>query len=224
MSRETRRKKKEHFAHDYEKIEHSVEGLDYYYLQCRICKQVVYPLLQLQKLTEYSKKHQYMFLQDWALALLYSQPMPMIGITSFMKQLFLVLMEFAPENGIPTENPGFRGYKFGPYSERIEDVIVGIEEAGLIEASGRKGTTGEYFSLTQVGKQVAEKPYAKLTPEQQKRLQEARLDWHQLGVRGLLNYIYRKYPDLAEESMVRDEVLRVLHKRRVGRLQWVDEE
>ena len=223
MSRETRKRGKEHFAHDYRKVKRCVRDLDYYYMQCRICNQVVYPIPQLQKLTEYSKDHQFMFLQDWALALLYSQPMPMIGITSFMKQMFLVLIEFAPENDIPTENPGFRGYKFGPYSERVEDVIAGLESADLIEASGRKGATGEYFSLTDVGMVTAEMSYGKLTPAQQEKLQEVRLDWHQLGTTGLLNYIYRKYPGLAEESMVRDEVLRVLHKRRIGRLQWVDD-
>jgi hypothetical protein len=222
MSRERREQKREHYAHDYERIERSLPGLNYYYLQCKVCSQVVYPIPQLQKLTEYSEKHQFMFLQDWVLALLYSQPMPMIGITSFLKQLFLLLAEFAPEHNIPTENPGFRGYKFGPYSERMEDVIIGLEDAGLIETAGRKGVAGEYFFLTEIGKKIAKKSYDKLTEEQRLKLQEERRDWHQLGVKGLLNYIYRKYPDLAKESLVLEEVLRVLHKRRIGRKKWVD--
>lgn len=218
MTRTTRTQQREHYAHDYEEIEQKLPDLKYSYLQCKICHQVVYPLPQMQKLWEYSKDHQFMFLQDWALALLYSQPMPMIGITSYMKQLFLTLIEFAPHYNIPTENPGFRGYRFGPYSERIEDVIIGLEEGGLIKTEGRRGAAGEYFSLTKEGDKVASTSFFKLTREQQESFKEARLDWHQLGTSGLMKYIYRNYPDYAKESVILE---RILHKRRIGRKTWV---
>ena len=218
MTRTTRTHQKEHNAHDYEKVERELPDLKYFYLQCKVCHQVVYPIPQMQKLWEYSQNHQFMFLQDWALAILYSQSMPMIGITSFMKQLFLTLIEFAPHYNIPTENPGFRGYKFGPYSERIEDVIIGLEEAGLIKTAGRRGAAGEYFTLTEEGGKLALKSFSKLTREQQDALREARLDWHQLGSSGLMKYIYRNYRDFAKESVILE---RVLHKRRIGRKTWV---
>ncbi len=159
-----------------------------------------------------------MFVQDWVLAILYTDPIvPVVGITSFMKQLFLTLIEFAPEHKIPTENPGFKAYYFGPYSERVEDVILGLEDAGLLATSGRKGTAGEYFILTELGKVPARRSFEKLTKKQQAALIEVRRDWQELGTDGLMKYIYKHYPTYAEESLVLD---RVLHNRRLGKRKW----
>ncbi len=182
MTRNTREKKTQHSIHQYERQERTIPGLNYYYFQCKICNNVEFPMPELQKIWDYSKTNQFMFIQDWILALLFSRPdLPMIGITSFMKQLFLTLLEFAQENDIPTENPGFRGYKFGPYSDRIEDVIMALEEADLLKTIGRRGTKGEYFVLTEKGVKNAKKSYEKLTPIQQKKLAKQRLNWHQFG-------------------------------------------
>lgn len=210
-----RKRKKEHSAHNYKKVDRSTDGIDYHYYQCSICNQVTYPPTELQKLWELSECGKFMFVQDWILALMIAQPMPVVGITSFTKQLFLVIYEFAPEHNIPTENPGFRAYKFGPYAERIEDVIIGLEDAGLIRTEGRKGAAGEYFLLTDKGKEVAERALAKLTKKQQEAFREARMDWHQLGSEGLMTYIYKKYPRMAEESLILE---RVLKRRRLGKL------
>ena len=208
----------EHYAHKYERIDRSLPGLDYFYYQCNKCYTVSYPMSELQKLWEYSESHQFMFIQDWALALLYAQePLPIFGITSFVKQMFLVIMEFAQENNIPSENPGFRSFYFGPYTERIEDVIIGLEDAGLIVVHGRKSPNGEQFELSKKGKDVARGSFAKLTTDQQLKLREKRLSWHQWGVDGLEKYIYRKWPDYTDRSLVLD---RVLHRRRLGKVAW----
>jgi hypothetical protein len=224
MTKETRERKKSHANHIYKEVKREIDGMQYYYLQCEKCLKVVYPIPQLQKLVDYSKTHQFMFIQDWVLALMYTHPdMPIIGITSFEKQLFLTLMEFAQEHNIPTENPGFRGYKFGPYSERIEDIIIGVEEAGLIKTEGRRGAEGEYFRLTDKGKEIAKKSFDKLTDEQKKQFMEERIDWHQLGTDGLMRYIYKnqKYKEYVKESIVLE---RILHRRRIGKKVWSEKE
>jgi hypothetical protein len=214
MSRKTRENKTGHYRHDLEKIERSIPNLDYYYYQCKVCGKVEFPIPEFQKLWDYSKKHQFMFLQDWVLALMYAQEMPVIGITSFMKQLFLTLMDFAQENNIPTENPGFKGYKYGPYSERIEDVIISLIDSELIRTQGRKGSNGEYFILTEDGIKAAEFSFNKLTNEQKEQLKEARLDWHQLGTDGLIKYVYIKYPEYTNESLILE---RYVPTRRLGK-------
>lgn len=217
MSRETREYQTLHEGHHMQKVERSISGLDYFYYQCPVCGMVEWPLPEYHKLMEYSKDNQFMFVQDWILALLYSNPAPIIGITSFIKQLFLVFMEFAVEENIPTENPGFKAYKFGPYSERIEDAIIGLEDANvIITDTRRRGSSSEYFYLTEeVGIKVALKSYKKLTSEQQRKLRRKRKGWHQSGPDGLINYIYRKYPEYAEESLILERVLR---NRRLGQL------
>jgi len=217
MKQEQRKKKIEHFAHTWVKIERTIPDLNYYYYQCSKCYQVSFPIPELQKLIDYSKIHQFMFVQDWILALLYVIPKPIPGITSFEKQIFLILMEFAQEENIPTENPGFRAYNFGPYTERIEDVIIGLEDLGALSIEGRKGANGEYFSLTDEGRQLAESSFNKLTKRQQERLRDYRLLWQEWGPAGLMKYVYRKYREYRDKSIVLD---RVLHRRRLGKLVW----
>ncbi len=220
MSAQSRKHKIEHAEHDYERVDRKVDGIEYNYLQCKVCGYVIYPMRELQKLWDYSEKHQFMFVHDWVLALMYAQPMPVVGITCFEKMLFLTFIEFAPDHNIPTENPGFKAYKFGPYSERIEDVIIGFEDAGAIIAEGRKGASGEYFELTKEGVDLAASSFNKLSQVQKHEYQKARLDWHQLGAKGLMKYVYKNYPDYAKESVVFE---RVLHGRRVTSRTKTDE-
>lgn len=202
--------------HEFESITKSIGDFNYSYEQCKGCNMVIYHLKELQKLYDYSENHQFMFVQDWILSLMCTNPeVPIIGITNFEKMLFLTIYEFAKEENIPSENPGFRGYKFGPYSERIDDILNGLEDANLLKTEGRRGTKGEYFSLTIAGNELAKKSFNKLTEKQQKEYIELRLDWHQLGVDGLENYIYKKYPEFTKESLILE---RVLHRRRMGRL------
>lgn len=208
-------RKSEQCAHKYVRRVRSIPGLDYYYLQCEKCNRVIYPMPQLQKLQDFAKEHQFMFVHDWILALMYARDdAPMIGITTFVKQLFLTLMEFAQRNKIPSENPGFRGYGFGPYAERIVYAINGLEAAGLIETAMRRGAIGEYYYLTDKGLKEAKKSFDKLIPSQQEEFRKERTKWHEWGVNGIEKYIYREYPEFAEESKVLDKVL---HRRRVGR-------
>lgn len=215
MSKKTREtKKKDTASRNIVKVKRKInDDVDYYYYQDKETGEVTYPLPQLQKLYDYSKEKQFMFLQDWILALLYViKDYPIVGITSFEKMLFLVVMEFAQSFKISSENPGFKGYYFGPYSERVEDVIIALEDANLIKTEGRKGSSGEYFILTVPGKEIAKKSYDKLTESQKMEFEKNRLKWHQWGTIGLERYIYRKYPEYIKESIIVD---RVLNRRRV---------
>ncbi|HEX9908392.1 MAG TPA: hypothetical protein VGB78_08020 [Thermoplasmata archaeon] len=220
MSRESRRRKTEHSVHKFQKVERSVDHLQYFYYQCKECYKVQYPVLELQKLWDYSKTNQFMFLHDWALAILYALPnVPVFGITSFVKQMFLATMEFAQEEKIPSENPGFRAYNFGPYAERIEDVVIALEDGGLVHVFGIKSPNGQRFELSDKGKQIAKTSFGKLNTEQQAKLRLQRVNWNQWGVDGLEKYIYRKWPKYTDKSHVLD---RVLHRRRLGKVKWVD--
>jgi len=223
MSRKTRvTKKMETAPRRMVKIDRSIDELKYHYFQDEMTGEVFYPIPELQKLYDYSKDNQFMFLQDWILALLYSyKDYPVVGITNFEKMLFLVIMEFVQKYKISTENPGFKGYYFGPYSERVEDVIIALEDANLIISVGRKGTKGEYFELTGKGKKVAKKSFDRLTVEQKKEFEINRLKWHRWGTAGLIKYVYKNYPEYRKESIVLE---RVLHRRRVvGRKKIVNE-
>ncbi|MDR3205836.1 MAG: hypothetical protein LBT41_01890, partial [Candidatus Methanoplasma sp.] len=109
------------------------DGFRYHYLQCKDCCRVEHPPAQAQRLMDYAKMHQFMFVSDWILAWMYvGDGAPISGITALQKQLFILFNEFAVENNIVSENPGFRAYKYGPYAETIDSQLDALAAIGLV--------------------------------------------------------------------------------------------
>lgn len=188
------------------------DGFEYYYYQCSKCARVEYPVCQAQKLYEYAEEHQFMFIDDWILAWLYiGDGAPILGITKLQKELFVILMEFAQENDIPSENPGFRAYKFGPYTERIDRCVQTLMEMGWISSIGRVNTDSERFILTEDGMPYGKKALSKLTDDQVQKLRILKGDIQQFSTKGIMTYVYKNYPEYTNESVVFE---RTLHRKR----------
>lgn len=186
-------------------------GISYYYYQCKNpkCSMVTYPLSQLQKLQDYAEEHQFMFLEDWILALFYALPdSPISGRTCLQKEIFLLMVEFAQEEHIPTENIGFYGYDYGPYDDRITEALDEMIESELLAKIGRKGTSKELIYLTPSGKERARESFEILTPEQRNKIVALRREYQQWGREGLLRYVYTNYPDYTHESKIRKQILK----------------
>ena len=203
--------------HKWEKQERTLKetGFSYYYYQCTDskCSEVYYPMDQLQRLMEYSEEQQFMFLEDWIFALFYSlSDSPIVGRTSLQKQIFLLMMEFAQEENIATENIGFYGYKYGPYDDRITDAVDVMIEGSLISKNGRKNTDKERFILTAESIERAKESFDKLTANQKDKLVELRKEYQMLGVDGLLNRVYTYYPEYTHNSKIRRSVLKLKKK------------
>lgn len=186
------------------------DGFEYHYDQCDNCGRVMFEPSQVQKLMDYASEHQFMFLNDWILAWLYSGgDAPVRGITALQKQIVIITYEFAPENDIPTENPGFKSYKFGPYSERIDRQIQELMDMGLvISEGGRINSKQERFTLSDKGLEYGRKAFGKLTEEQQEKLKALRRDLQQFDVDGIMRYVYKKYPELTDKSVILERTLR----------------
>ena len=96
-----------------------------------------------------------MFVEDWILAWMATSDSdayaPIPGITMIQKQMVVIIREFAPEHDIPSENPGFRAYKFGPYTERIDRALDVLYKAGYVYSKGKINTNSERFYLTEEG-------------------------------------------------------------------------
>jgi hypothetical protein len=169
---------------------------------------VQYPIDQLKKLMDYSENNQFMFLEDWIFALFYALPdSPIVGRISFQKQIFLLMIEFAQEENIPTENIGFYGYNYGPYDDRIVDAVDVMITGDIVEKHGRKNTNSERLNLTAIGMERAKSSFNKLTEDQKEKLMNLRKEYQMWGVNGLLRYVYTKYPDYTRESKIRTKVL-----------------
>jgi len=127
---------------------------------------------------------------------------PIHGRISFIKQIFLTIKEILREENV--ENPKFVPYRYGPYSFLITHILDNLEYDGLIQVKGRKNTTGEKFSLTETGKKVAEKKFSKLPNKIQEEFWDRRRGWDEDHVRGILAYVYNKYPEYTEKSKIKN--------------------
>lgn len=194
-----------HDGHTWEKVERTLDdGFSYYYMICKICHAIRFPGPQLQSLQDYSKTNLYIFVQDWVLLLLYAGHEYIAGITHYQKMLFLIFYEFAPEFEIPSENPGFYGYKYGPYSDRIDAAIEFLIQHGYIRAEGRKSSSKERFYITEKGKEKGQKIFNKLSKEQQLALEQFRKFWDQKTTKAICKYIYAKpeYEKFLDKSLI----------------------
>lgn len=208
-----------HGNHAWEKAERTLEdGFSYYYFVCRECHDVRYPGPQLQRLQDYSKENLFVFIQDWVLLLLYAGHDYIAGITHYQKMLFLIFYEFAPKFNIPTENPGFYGYKYGPYSDRIDSAIEFLIQHGYIKAMGRKSSSKERFYITDKGREKGKKIFNKLSEKQQQSLMGFRKFWDQKTTKAICKYIYAKpeYEKFLDKSLILSELFpgRKLYRKR----------
>lgn len=220
MSNPHRNKKElSHVEHTWEKVERTLDdGFSYYYLDCKKCHEVRFPGPQLQSLQDYSKENLFVFVQDWILLLLYGGHEYIAGITHYQKMLFIIFYEFVPKYDIPSENPGFYGYKYGPYSARIDTAIEFLIQNNYITVKGRKSSSKERFYITEKGKSKGKMIYDKLSTKQKQALVEFRKFWDQKTTKAICKYIYAKpeYEKYLDKSLILDELFpnRKLYRRR----------
>jgi len=209
-------KSKKH-KHIWEKSTHKLEDdFSYYYMICNQCHKVRFPAIELQKILDYSKENLFLLVEDWVLLLPFVNDKYIAGITRYQKMLFLIYKKFIIEEEIPTENPGFYGYKYGPYSIRIDHAIENMIRNGYIEKKGRKSSQREIFSITNDGKNRAKKIHNRLSKKQQDALSAFRKYWDQKSIKGILKYIYANYKDYTRKSLILRNVFpdRVLYRKR----------
>jgi len=209
--------------HTWERVERTLDdGFSYYYFICKECHEVGFPGPQLQSLQDYSKANLFLVVQDWVLLLLYAgheyNREYIAGITHYQKMLFLIFYEFAPKFSIPTENPGFYGYKYGPYSSQIDAAIDFLIQYGYITTKGRKSSSKERFYITAKGKDKGNMIFNKLSKEQQQGLIEFRKFWDQKTTNAICKYIYakQKYEKFIDKSLILSDLFpgKKLHRRR----------
>lgn len=201
-----------------EHIKRTVElsdGFTYFYYQCPNCARVEYPLKQAQALMDYSRTHLFMFVEDWILAWMAVSDdgtyAPIPGITMIQKQMVVIIREFAPDHNIPSENPGFRAYRFGPYTERIDRALDTLYRSGYVYSEGRINSNSERFYLTESGVKKGLEIISRFDDGVKADLLELKRDLQQFTLQGIETYVYSKYPEYTDESEIFE---RVLHRKR----------
>ena len=148
------------------------------------------------------------------------------GITRLEKLIFLIERETSL-NELIDEETGFRPYNFGPFSDVVYKAISYLSSYGLIDetASISDNTEDSWeqieaigaerydpyvtrdFVLTDTGKRYYEALVRELPMDKLQEMSTFKDRFASLPLRQLVRYVYRRYPDMTEESLIREEIL-----------------
>ncbi|AJM91726.1 hypothetical protein [Nitrosopumilus piranensis] len=152
-------------------------------------------------------------LSDVILFLLYAEKdYPIKGKIKQMKEVFLTLQQvFKNENVQPVF---FRKYRFGPYSEEVENTIDQLAFLNLISLRGKKTSNNFAIEINDKGQKLIHEEFVKLPENIRNLLQAKRLSWDTHIPQGMLKLVYRDYEHFLENSVF---------KQRYQTLDWNDE-
>ena len=151
------------------------DGFSYHYFQCPTCGRIEYPPCEAQKLLDYSREHQFMYIDDWILLWMYVGNRDSVHtITELQKDILMVLREFAQRNNITSESLGFEEYESETYAGRMERCIDTLTRMGFITSHCRIDSKSERLLLTESGTTVASEISKMLTEEQLESLRRLR--------------------------------------------------
>lgn len=119
---------------------------------------------------------------------------PIHGKTRLQKEVFLLWKRYHKIS----VDPGFFPYKFGPYSQVVNDFITILKKRGLIEER-----TGKKYHITTSGKIYILQKIKELNISLS-NITEWKIRWDEWMTHGIARYIYRIYPEYAIQSEAAD--------------------
>ena len=133
---------------------------------------------------------------------------PIIHKLRLQKLIFLLQKEII-EPGLLSIIQGsydFRPYNYGPFSEEVIDDIEFLKDLGLVEVAEKNGS--EVYKLTNKGKQLFEKILSTFKNDAQfrkafEKITELKKRWVKEELEKLLKYVYERYPEYTEKSMIK---------------------
>ncbi len=154
-------------------------------------------------------------LDDIVMFLLYVNPKrPICGRIMLVKQVFLAIKEIFGDKNV--ENPKFVPYKYGPYSFLLGSTLSNMRYDGVIQIDGKKNTASEKFLITDKGIEIVKIKFDNISKKKQRRLVEKRKGWDQSHRKGMLNYVYNKYPEYTVHSEISHKYKTILWGRGRG--------
>jgi uncharacterized protein YwgA len=122
---------------------------------------------------------------------------PIKGSTKMQKQVFLTWKELFSD---VTFEPGFFPWRYGAFSKVIEDTLKILEKQNYIQIKRRKGQ-GSMFFITESGRSKIKHKMVSLGIDF-RNLREKKTDWDEWSHKGILHYVYRKYPEYTSRTEV----------------------
>jgi DNA-binding PadR family transcriptional regulator len=148
------------------------------------------------------------------------------GVTRLEKLVFLLEKE-SPIRQLLAEEAEFRSHNFGPFSSKLYQAVDMLAAAGLLEDSSDLGSSTEdsweaqtliggnpsdpyatrNFALTDKGRRYFDALKKEVPESYIKDLTEFKDRFASLPLRRLVRFVYEKYPDYTDKSLIRDEIL-----------------
>ena len=146
--------------------------------------------------------------EEWVLIFFYagaenSENNPIInGFLMFTKQFFVFVKEIKKDLD---KQFNFIPYDYGPYSFVLKRNIDDLSKKGSIEI--KRYDDRQDFILTETGIKKSRILFDSLDDKTKQALQNLRHEATELGYRGVLRYVYSRYPEYTTASKIRERVL-----------------
>ena len=128
---------------------------------------------------------------------------PIRGKTMLQKEVFLAWKEVF--GGKYVMDPIFHPYHYGPYSQMVSDSQTILRSRQEIRVLS-KGEMHQTYVISQKGKlTLAEEIRHSEIPEDiLNMLSTKKMDWDEWTSKGMMRYIYRKYPEYAVMAKIKE--------------------
>ena len=158
-----------------------------------------------KSLTDNTNRSSRILVRDMILSLLVVAPdKPIYGRIMLMKQVFLLFNELFEPMRMNCQDPKFVPYDYGPYSFTVMQVVEDLRFSGHINIDGRKGSRKEVFRLSNNFKDASNVFINIWSTDMIAEIRRRRIGWDQLGTDGILRYVYEYYPDMKENSKIKN--------------------
>jgi hypothetical protein len=149
------------------------------------------------------------------------------GVTRLEKLVFLLERETDAGKYL-TEDPQFKAYNFGPFSQKVYQAVDKLVAASLLTDSKRLSRSSEDsweamsllgvddvqtdystrdFELTPLGREYYEALAEELPNNVVRQAGELRGRFSGWRLRDLVRYVYERYEQFTENSLIRDDIL-----------------
>lgn len=145
------------------------------------------------------------------------------GITRLEKLMFLLSKE-TELSDLMGEDMEFTAHNFGPFSSKIYQMIDVLAAAGLVEDSSKAAKSNEEswessqligdgqdrystrnFKLTERGSRYYSALTSELPEDAENVVSRFKEKFGALPLRQLIRYVYKKYPEYTENSLIKDQ-------------------
>lgn len=124
---------------------------------------------------------------------------PIEGNLFIQKEMFLIVKEVYTDL---EDELNFIAYNYGPYSQKLVDLLEDLEENSLIEIDKSDGNNK--YQITDSGSEYLKNKT--FSDDVERKIHNLKAGSNKLGYKGLLRYVYFTYPEYTENSKIKNDI------------------